>query len=315
MYLNDEDKSTLTQRFPEIELCYEDIHHNKVFKYDYCLAIPQGKKCFLWFTYLKDKNVCLIVEKNNNMEITRISLETCQFNAELSLGTIFYGTIFHYKNKFFSCEDILYYKGINVFKDNFKKKLVNFKIIFKEEINQTVYLKSELIISLPIISNKKEDIFEQIKYLPYQLYHIQYRVNKHNTVFNTIYNQNKNKLPRLTFMVKPKIKSDIYELYCHNYPQPIFYDLAYIPYYKTSVYMNNVFRNIRENKNLDYLEESDDDEYFQNINEDKFVSLNKYANIICEYNYRFKKWVPTKITKERKIANKKDIKNALIQKS
>ena len=79
--------------------------------------------------------------------------------------------------------------------------------------------------------------------------------------------------------------------------------------------MNNIFRNIRENKDLDYLEESDDDEDFQNINEDKFVNLNKSANILCEYNYRFKKWVPLKTTKERKIANRKDIKNVLIQKS
>ena len=33
-----------------------------------------------------------------------------------------------------------------------------------------------------------------------------------------------------------------------------------IPDYKTSVFMNDLFRTIKENKNLDLLEESDDEE-------------------------------------------------------
>ena len=39
-----------------------------------------------------------------------------------------------------------------------------------------------------------------------------------------------------------------------------YFDIAYIPDYKTSVFMNSLFRNIKENINLDYLEESDDEE-------------------------------------------------------
>ena len=69
------------------------------------------------------------------------------------------------------------------------------------------------------------------------------------------------------------------------------------------------------NRNLDSLEESDDDEEFQNINDDKFVNMDKSVNILCEYNYRFKKWVPLRLTNDRRIATKKDIRQALIQKS
>ena len=46
-----------------------------------------------------------------------------------------------------------------------------------------------------------------------------------------------------------------------------------------------------------------------------FVHINKTANVMCEYNYRFKKWVPIKVSNDRRIATQKDIRQALIQKS
>ena len=39
--------------------------------------------------------------------------------------------------------------------------------------------------------------------------------------------------------------------------------------------MNNIFRNIKENDDLDKLEESDDEEEFEDISIDKYVFLNK----------------------------------------
>ena len=63
--------------------------------------------------------------------------------------------------------------------------------------------------------------------------------------------------------------------------------------------MNGLFRTIKENANLDRLEESDDDEEFENTNEDKFVNLGKSLIMKCVYNRKFRKWQPTEI-----IANK-----------
>jgi hypothetical protein len=68
--------------------------------------------------------------------------------------------------------------------------------------------------------------------------------------------------------------------------------------------MNSLFRIIKENKNLDALEESDDEDEFENINEDKFVFLNKKYNMRCEYSYRFKKWIPIDITNEKVFSSK-----------
>ena len=78
------------------------------------------------------------------------------------------------------------------------------------------------------------------------------------------------------------VQNDIYNLYYYKDDGIQFYDIAQIQDYKTSVMMNNIFRKIKENENLDYLEESDDEEEFENINEDKFVNTEK-KSICCVY--------------------------------
>ena len=62
--------------------------------------------------------------------------------------------------------------------------------------------------------------------------------------------------------------------------------------------MNNIFRNIKENKNLDLIEESDDEDDFENTNVDKYVDLNKTVLMECIFHNRFKKWIPIKIVKQ-----------------
>jgi hypothetical protein len=99
------------------------------------------------------------------------------------------------------------------------------------------------------------------------------------------------------FKVVPDLQNDIYHLYEVNAEtkQEKFFDVAYIPDYKTSVMMNRLFRNIKENENLDALEESDSEDEFENINIDKFVHLDRHQTMTCQYNYKFKRWMPIKI--------------------
>ena len=110
-------------------------------------------------------------------------------------------------------------------------------------------------------------------------------------------------------MVRPDIQDDIYYLYClnglHKEEQ---YSVAHVPDYKTSVMMNKLFRVIKENANLDALEESDDEEEFENEDAHKFVHLNKSYKMVCVFNYKFKKWVPIKLAdKESLIVNMNDL--------
>jgi hypothetical protein len=105
------------------------------------------------------------------------------------------------------------------------------------------------------------------------------------------------------FIVSADIQNDVYHLVDPDTPSAN--DsvgvsnklIASIPDYKTSVMMNALFRNIKENRCLDALEESDDEDEFENINIDKFVDLTKKIKMKCVFNYKFKKWTPIECVK------------------
>jgi hypothetical protein len=63
--------------------------------------------------------------------------------------------------------------------------------------------------------------------------------------------------------------------------------------------MNGLFRSIKENANLDRLEESDDDDEFEDTRENKFVNLSKSLIMGCVYNRRFRKWQPIEVITEK----------------
>jgi hypothetical protein len=74
--------------------------------------------------------------------------------------------------------------------------------------------------------------------------------------------------------------------------------------------MNKLFRNIKENQNLDALEESDDEEEFENECADKFVYLDRSLKMVCQFNHKFKKWSPIKIAdKNSRVIASSEAKN------
>lgn len=91
------------------------------------------------------------------------------------------------------------------------------------------------------------------------------------------------------FILRPDAQNDIYYV-LRSLDEPITANtmIAHIPNYKTSVMMNSLFRNIKENRNLDALEESDDeDESLTSL-----VDLNKCVKMVCTFSHRFKRWQP-----------------------
>jgi hypothetical protein len=102
-----------------------------------------------------------------------------------------------------------------------------------------------------------------------------------------------------TFMVRPNIQNDIYELFVKNTSsrtnELVFHNFAHISSYKTSVMMNKLFRNIIENARLDAQEESEDEVEFENTDPDKYVSLHKEFIMVCQFHKRFCRWVPIQL--------------------
>ena len=336
--LSQTDKENILSGFPNIKLSYENITHKKVFNSDYILAIPEGVKCFIWFTSVNDKMVCLVMELTTNKQITDIKIVNACFSNELSYGTILYGTLFYHSfNKFFSIEDIFSHKGNDIDRLCWGEKLVIISEILKKDLKQISYNNSFVVFGLPLMAKTNEEIERKIVENSYKIESIQFklfnRVNNYLFMnYKNYMNNRSNKLEQtinynskpidknsykiqskreIVFNIRPDIQDDIYHIYSlNNELNEEEHGFAHIPDYNTSVMMNKLFRIIKENDNLDALEESDDEEEFENENIDKFVHLDKSYKMICQFNHKFKKWVPIKLANEEdKVITNQDLKN------
>lgn len=297
----------LNNRFPNVKLSYETIIHKKVLNSQFICLIPKGAKCFIWFTYFKNKPSCFIVETKNNKHYFTIT--NCCFDKQLCYNTLCYGTLLKINNRlFFTIEDIFYYKGNNISSYNWYKKLHTLKNILEKEINDVYYNDKFLHLGLPIICKNVNEVSKYLTTQPYTIESLQFKLFNKISSYLVLKSEKftsslekKNILSNVVFSIKPDIQNDMYKLFYLNKDKLEFFDNAYIPSYEKSVIMNNLFRKIKENGKLDRLEESDDEEEFQDCSIDKFVDLNKTVNMICKYHSKFKKWIPISTTDEQPI--------------
>ena len=322
--LCEKEKENIILNFPDIKLSYENIIHKKVYNYDYLVAIPEGKKCFIWFTTINNVIVCLIMKLHNKKIINIKRVNTC-FSPDLSygIGTILYGTLIYYLNNMLFCsEDIYFYKGNELDKTTWNNKLEIMYLLLKKELNK-LSKQNSIVFGLPLMSSNNEDFEHKLKNIKYKIMNIQFKIlNKVNTCLYMNYENyikiktcDLKKAPtcilekpfinkEFVFVVRPDIKDDIYYLYClNNELKEEQYSIANIPDYTTSVMMNKLFRIIKENDNLDKLEESDTEEEFENDKMDKYVYLNKSYKMSCVYNTTFNKWTPIQLSDNEIIKN------------
>jgi len=321
-FLSESTQNEVLKKFPSIELSYEKIVHNKVLQENGMVfsAIPYGKK---YFVFVPDPCSTFLLEIAENKQIR--SIRKSSLNLPLSGNAVFYGTLFYFHGKScFSIEDVHYYENKHVGRMSFLNKLnlfADFFTKYNEKQNQDIFFR------LPVLSTHLQELQERIQSLPYKVHHIDsygkygkkyvipifsshstistiFGSGSTNTSLNTQENMStNNKTKERIFHVKADSQNDIYHLYMFNESQKkeIFFDIAYIPSYTCSVMMNNIFRKIKENVNLDWLEESDDEEEFESEDPHKFVDLDKSYNMLCVYNHKFKKWVPVRIANTNKI--------------
>ena len=314
--LLDTEISLVLQKFPKFELSYENITHKKVHNANVILAIPEGNRFFTWFTSYNHENICFSLEIDDNNKIKNIKKLNTSF-MDCLLGTIFYGTMFKYNDiSCFSVEDIYYYKGQNYIHVPYSNKLQLLKAIFTNEISQSLLNNRFTVFGMPLIYSDFNLLLTDIQNLPYKISQLKFRFfeknNSRKIMTMNYYNQTKNTeqidkkiVQRDTyqnqrdknkktaiFKIMAGTEPDIYNLFITKNGNEEYYDIAIIPDYKTSVMMNSLFRNIKENINLDAIEESDDETDFEDGREDKYTYLDRSFNIKCEFNYKFKRWIP-----------------------
>lgn len=301
-----DEKIDVLRKFPKIELSYEKTIHKKVHSSNLYITIPKGPKYFAWFQYFKNCQVCFFLKLYKRKKIEDIIIRTCCFHPSLCFGTgtILYGTMFM-ENCFFNVEDIFFFKNRDVSHQNQYEKFNILEDLFSSYIKQYAFHSSNIVFGLPMMHTNYNKLRTMIHTAPYKLYCIQHRLLYKKSIFlnERIVSDKQFAL----FFVKSDVVTDIYWLYCKKNGFVEKYSIANIPNFKTSVLMNSLFRNIKENRNLDALEESDDEEEFENIRDDKYVYLDKIICMKCVYCSRYNRWTPLEMVDSKIVTGKSEI--------
>lgn len=249
-------------------------------------------------------------------------------------GTVLYGTLFVSAShqQLFAVENIHVYENVSV--DNLnvvEKDALLYKVFSKASADQTqktsVFRQSETCVMFGV-AVKYGTYAEALKasntlsIIPYSVYAIQgrFRTQTDNKYYQNCQSQNHQSQPQgqqpqgqqsqgqhrvgiqilpgqpitKIFMVQPEARVDMYTLRC-PVTNEVESEPAHVGDYKTSVLLNSIFRNVKENASLDTAEESDDEDAFQNsqdLHVSGYITCTRERAMVCSYNYKFKRWVP-----------------------
>lgn len=321
MQLSLHQKNTIITNFQKLKLSY-DYTHNKVSVIpksymqstnELFFLIPKGSKYYVWFTCIEDQKVCVFI--NSYFPKRNVFVYPVKFNKYLSINTVMYGTLHFLKtktqhgHKVFSVEDILMYKGYDLRTQSEQYRLSCLLSLLDNDLpsnsDTDTNTKTNIKFSPCQISLSYEELLQNYydgKY-SYAAYSIQTRFAMNPYIFNRkrdsrvlasdSHPSSSSSFSKYETMdVTADIKRDIY----HLHKGDVYIGIADVPDFKTSVMMNKLFRFIKENDNLDALEESDDEEEFQDIREDKFLRKDTSYKMECMINHKTKRYIPISVS-------------------
>lgn len=283
----------------------EYIPYEPRIKSDYILAKPVGTECFI------------VAERPNSFKFYHITADMfCNKIPFLTINvpgvgslthtpTVLHGTLI--RPTLCVIYDII--QRPNNAKEQNETRLMNLHKLMS--YNPQLYDNAVMTFGVAhfIDVSASEDLLQSVNAVPYKIKHLEYKsysgmtsnerqpisielpppppsiepdtpVDKYIT------------LTTCDFILYADIYPDIYHIYTEEH---IHVGVAHVPDYKTSVFLNSIFRSIKENANLDLLEESDDEDEFENTSPSKYVDLNKSAKMKCVYDEKFMKWMPIQL--------------------
>ena len=261
------------KRFPQVELPVEQMSNKEVRDHDMVyLAQPCGKRAFAWFTYHNSKNVCFFVEIKDRAPATLYPVHAA-FASALSLGTVLHGTITHHESKrCFVMDNIFHHEGRSVTLD-YAGKLRLMQSLLKTSVDDRIHLPSQVLFMLPVHA------FRPTLFAPvYKLYGVKCVQLHGPKVVNC---------PDKTavFQVSATPTCDMYDLRGPDGAMQV----ACVDTYARSVMLNSLFRRVKENFDLDAVEESDDEA------DPNTVYLDRTLSMLCRMHPVHKKWVPVSV--------------------
>lgn len=276
--------------------------------YEYIVCKPIGTECFIVCT---PPNMFQFYHITTDVICDKIPFMTTYIpTVSLDSSVIFHGTILRSRLcvvRLCVVYDILFPNRSNKYIETNQQRLTTLYEWFTRNIQ--VYQNEIMVFGIPHILHVNAHTPEciDLSSVPYPIQHIEYKGYDDTIVPGSICHISKD-LPHGSIptpsvkmnVVRPYIFTatadllpDIYHL---TDDMGIYIGVAHIPDFTTSVFMNSIFRTIKENANLDLLEESDDESEFENTNIDKYVNMKKTVRVECVYNTKFMKWVPVKLS-------------------
>lgn len=281
------DLQMLTERWRDDRVGLYDRVLPKRPEGDVFMIIPRGRRCNLWFTYFKEVPACFIVETNRSNEISSIFQVPAVFDKVLAYGTVLTGVMSNSDNGSYFCCTMVQKSIGHECKRSLRSQLQN--------MNKTLSLIGGrnlpvIQVCCPDILTNYKDVEERCVGVKYQTYGLKVCDSvKDYCIGICLMEQSRSE--NYTLLVKPEVEEDLYSLWSGK---QIGY--AVVPDLKTSRMLNGIFRNIKENDNLDAIEESDDEDDFENIDPSKFILRSEGISMTVRYDYRFKGWVPINIS-------------------
>jgi len=320
----------LLKRFPDYaKPSYEIMTHKKVSdEYDLEVAIPYGKKCFLWFTMFESNPLCCIVECGRNKKLQdNIHIIPFPPADNLFLGTLLSGYLVEYEEnpdvKYFLADDVYCLNGhefCNPFPVPLTQKLGAFIDFFSRmpgKVFGNYNIHSIIMNGRHVNPAWRDTVVYPIKFIQYRstssvIPYLNWTPSKNGfgkeeddsetKPDNNVWTQTIVNVPdwnlnlqgpvynsKQLFWVTADLRYDLYYLYVQK---NVLYEYAFIPDMDTSRMMNAIFRKIPENTCLDRVEESEDEAEFENIQQNKYLRTEKKVLMECVFNRKFKRWVP-----------------------
>jgi hypothetical protein len=334
----------ILQRFPVFELSYETVSHKKVLSQhpSVGLAVPVGRKYFLWHTFdvpATPATYLVGLDKDKRLiSAEKLAPDCISFEKHpFHYGTVLYGTMVSSPSiKQFVAEDIYWFCGNPLLQLPFSQK-IQFLKEYVETCRPLVLLP--VLWFVPANQEFGHEIPLSAETAAYTPHHLQYRELDHISPYVNILIPKRGcagtapvvdaaeatkklttsvllqPVPRFdfrrpqyrfpaVFQVVADPQLDIYHLYAQNH---VYCGLAGIQTLQTSMFMNSLFRKIRENSNLDLAEESEDEEDFENIDCNKFVFLDRELPIRCVFNTKHRKWIPVEVANGKELVHIKEL--------
>ena len=265
---------------------YDRVLHSPV-DGDLYMIIPRGRKCSLWFTSYKGGPSCFVVELDRKNRPSQFINVACSFQRELAFDTLVSGVMTEAGGSPIFCALL-----VQVWKGRAMPRALDRQIDALESFMLSIQNDSRLPvlpIGVPAMCTSKGEIASLVDKSLVPVHGIRVASTERNALLG-VYRVTASEHPTCVMLVRPEVEEDVYSLWSDK---KIGY--ALVPDYKTSVMLNGIFRNVVENNNLDALEESDDEDEFENIAEDKFIVNPEGKSMEMRRDPKFGGWIPVKI--------------------